>query len=481
MSDAGQPSNAAAAAADPRQSRAPWFSVTLGLLFTAVFIWGIVSIVRHQLVRGGSYPNYSTPSLTPTGLRALSDTLRSLPGLDVRQDNRNFSVLKGNPENLFILAGFDTYTYILSHLHQPLSLLELTKVEEFPEKGATLLIAFANLADDPRSSDNLEQSRKFAMQQHIESEDELPEQSCNRAARTARLGERMLKAGALLDMMLGLNFEVRPGSEAERRRLTDPARPPRREIATLADSAPVQLDKELTWKSLNFLKLSPGWIVLYNTPEGRPAIAMRKVGKGRIIVSASSDWLCNSGLRLHAAPRLLAWIVDGHERIFFLERHLSFQDTRGVMWLVREHGLLGFVVGLLLLLVLFLWRNSTSLAPRLDLAGSEERGAVLLGQDSSEGFLNLLSRNVPRKEILPKAYASWVKWRASRSPAAANRAGAMETELRKSQTGELSEEELVRTYRNMAAILNRHPDTSTGAAAQEQKGRGKVPTTTSST
>jgi hypothetical protein len=453
-----------------RGGSAPWLSMTLGLAFTALFVWGIISIVQRQLARGDSYPTFSTPSTTPSGIRAISDALKAVPGLEVRQDNRNYSLLKGGSETVYIIAGLDIYTYVMSNFNQPLSLLELGKIQTLPENGATLLITFVNLADDPHSRKNLEQTRTSEKENFDSEEEAHPAPEFGRAARTSRLGGRMLEAGSDMQTMRGMDFRVLARADAGTK--TDEGHP-RVEVARVtAAGTALQLDKELTWKSYNYLALGKNWTVLYTTPEGRPAIAMRSWGKGRVVASACTDWLSNEGLHAHPASHLLAWLVDGKQKILFLEKHLGFQDTRGVMWMAREHGMMGFVFGMMLLIALFLWKNATSLAPRLDLSSSEERGAILLGQDSSEGFLNLLSRNIPREQILPKAYASWVKWRAARSPAAANRAGAMEEEMKQSLaaaagekgTGKMSEADLVRAYKKMAALLHASSPGGAGTA-----------------
>ncbi|PTY00769.1 hypothetical protein DB346_14220 [Verrucomicrobia bacterium LW23] len=424
-------------------------SLAVGLAFTLAFLVGIVSIVQSQLARSGGYAGYSTPSATANGMRALRDSLQGA-GLNVQQDNRKYALFKGGPETLYIIAGFDISTLLMSTRMNREVLDEILAIERIPKKGATLLLGFAPVAGDLRGQKSLYEQRETEMNDHRYSTDS----DTPLAVRNARLGIRMLIAGGdpLLsgEHRLGMQLRVMPqrrgGEAAASQFLLNQATPENRKLP---------LDGKLMWKSRNYLVLSPDWEVLYVNATGLPAIAWREWGKGRIIVSAESDWMTNEGLVTTPAPRLLAMLAEGKREVVFSERHLGFQDTRGVMWLIHRHSLTGFMLGLLVLTGLFLWKNATSLAPRLDTTASEDRGAVLLGQDSADGFLNLLARNLPREQVLPQAFASWTKW-CSRSPAAANRAPAMKAELDAAQraASPMSAADLADAYRRISAILH---------------------------
>jgi len=60
---------------------------------------------------------------------------------------------------------------------------------------------------------------------------------------------------------------------------------------------------------------------------------------------------------------------------------------------MRKYRLYWFVTGLIALAGLFIWKNSSSLAPRYV---EQEREDFVAGKEAASGFVNLLRRNIPQ-------------------------------------------------------------------------------------
>src|ERR1039458_7419101 len=63
-------------------------------------------------------------------------------------------------------------------------------------------------------------------------------------------------------------------------------------------------------------------------------------------------------------------------------------------------------VALTLLAGVFIWKNSTSLVPP---HADEQREDFVVGKDAASGFVNLLRRNIPTRDIFAACFAEWKK------------------------------------------------------------------------
>jgi hypothetical protein len=90
----------------------------------------------------------------------------------------------------------------------------------------------------------------------------------------------------------------------------------------------------------------------------------------------------------------------------FDESHFGIVDTSGVATLMRQYHLQGLVAGLILLAMLFIWKNSTSLLPA---DRDEKLTEVVAGKDAASGFVNLLRRNIAPVDLLATCFTEWKK------------------------------------------------------------------------
>ena len=133
----------------------------------------------------------------------------------------------------------------------------------------------------------------------------------------------------------------------------------------------------------------------------------RSFGSGSLVFSADSFLVSNEALRVERSPHLLARMFDGPAAVVFDEEHHNVREDPGMATLARKYRLQGVAAGLVLLTVLFLWKNSVRFIPARK-SGADESG-VVAGKDSSEGFVNLLRRTISPSEILGICVGEWRK------------------------------------------------------------------------
>jgi hypothetical protein len=167
------------------------------------------------------------------------------------------------------------------------------------------------------------------------------------------------------------------------------------------------LEPEISWPGVLYFKdLKPQWKVLYLC-DTQPVVIERKLGEGSMILAADSFFLSNEALRGERHARLIARLFDGPPTIVFDEEHNDIRDNPGIASLARKYRLHGVVASLLLLAILFVWKNAVRFVPAYEAAASQSD--VVAGKESSEGFINLLRRSIRRSAIFDACVAEWRK------------------------------------------------------------------------
>ncbi len=166
--------------------------------------------------------------------------------------------------------------------------------------------------------------------------------------------------------------------------------------------------KKLNSRSrLTFTKLDAAWRVLYERGD-RAVLIERPLGAGTVVLSSDSYFLSNEALRDERHPELLAWLVGSSSRVVFDETHLGVAEDPGLAALVRKYHLEWVATAILVLAGLFAWQGAVRFLP----PRGQERGpgaAWVEGKDSATAFVNLLRRNIPRRDILNACAAEWEK------------------------------------------------------------------------
>lgn len=362
-----------------------------------VFLFGVLHLFELRFSRGDFYPPYSSLRADPLGVKALYE---SLERSGLHRPERFFAETPrlGDGTNTTLLV-LGTQPGALNYLPQG----ELKLLEQFLHTGGQIVVALHPYRKQPyrdklRSQyygDDVEDSEdeeRKPRQPPSENPTDRQQEKPDEDAADDRISHESLTNG------WGFAFEwPRRGEHEEGTVSLAPA-----VRTTTAPSLPATMP----WHSaISLAFASPGdWNVWYRA-DGKPVVAGREFGRGKLLLLTDSWLFSNEALRDGRQTRFLSWLFAGRERALFDETHLGVQSSEGVATLARKYRLHGLAVGLFLLTVLFLWRSSTSLVPpRDDLAVS---GAAVAGRHSQDGFVNLLRRSVRPAQLLSTCHAQW--------------------------------------------------------------------------
>ncbi len=192
----------------------------------------------------------------------------------------------------------------------------------------------------------------------------------------------------------GLKFETAENAERN---------PP----PAVAEPAGAEFVETIPWHSALQFSVSQPWKVLYAVNEN-PVIIERQFGKGSIVLCSDSFFLSNEGLSGDPPSRLLAALFTPTSTVVFDEEHLGVTETLNVAMLARRMRFEGVVIGLVVIAALFIWKQSTSLLPRLESSSSDHD---VTGTDANEGFINLLHRSIPPGNLLDACVGAWARAR----------------------------------------------------------------------
>jgi hypothetical protein len=149
-------------------------------------------------------------------------------------------------------------------------------------------------------------------------------------------------------------------------------------------------------------------------------------------------------------PDLLAWIVGSQKIIYFDEAHFGITESVNMAGLIRRYRLHWTVACFVLLAILFVWKNSSSLAP---LPVEERQPAFVVGKESGEGFVNLLRRNVLPRDLLKTCIQQW-KQAATTNFQSIHKKEA-EAAMAKASAAEVKGNVTVEQYRDISRILQK--------------------------
>ncbi len=178
----------------------------------------------------------------------------------------------------------------------------------------------------------------------------------------------------------------------------------------------------MTWRArMRFEPEHPAWRTVYTSRDLHPVIVERTLGRGTVVLAADTYFLSNEAMLRDREPALLAWLVGPSRRVVFDEYHLGVGEEHGVATLARKYRLGGLAVVLVVLGLLYLWRNAVAFLPP---DGGEDGAGVTGGIETRDGIISLLRRNIPAARLPAVCLEEWERTR-PRSPALDARAERM--------------------------------------------------------
>jgi hypothetical protein len=210
------------------------------------------------------------------------------------------------------------------------------------------------------------------------------------------------------------------------------------------------LPETLDWHSGTiFTNLDQSWQTIYARGSNSVVIE-RRFGTGTIVMATDSYFLSNEALSKNRHADLLAWLVGPAKQVVFDESHFGIVEEPGVSTLIRKYRLYGLAAGLLLLAALFIWKNSLSFVPPYP---EEKREDFVAGKEAAAGFVNLLRRNVPARDLLNVCFTEWTKSLSHGTAHLIARVDQAQTLLEKENARPQRDRNPVRTYQEISRIL----------------------------
>ncbi|NIO10225.1 MAG: hypothetical protein GTO40_20355 [Deltaproteobacteria bacterium] len=418
-------------------SRGPLLTYGCFFLLLILFIAGVGRLFVLRFEKGDVYPPYSTLRADPLGSKVFYESLKILPNLEVK---RNYSL-----RDLRTSTSPDTWFY-LGLSRREMDFFDLKIAEAFEERiqsGGRLFVSIVPEDRLPKENKKNKSGQKSELKKndpktpsdHSKDKDKVGEgENGSQLMRYVFLAERW---GFALE---NVAFKTSASKNTQ---------------ANLAESPANGLPESILWlTTLVFKDLDEAWRVIYQR-DGRAVLAERSWGKGSVVLSTDSYFVSNEALMSHRYPGLLAWTVGHHQSVVFDETHFGVTEKIGIAALARKYRLHGLFFGLLVLAVVYVWKNGSGFVPAYcaEDRGSSMGGEILVeGKDAASGFNNLLRRSLPSNELLRVCFQEWKKTLPKFMSRARSRLEAMEAVLRQNGVQKTNHSDPVSGYQKMLQI-----------------------------
>ncbi len=375
---------------------------------------GLLSLFTLRFEKGDVFPAYSSLRSDPLGCKAFFMALDRSAGLTVRRNFRGIDRLKGSQgRTIYFLGSREA-------LLDAASDKRARELETLAAEGNRLVIAFTGQNEGHEAVKEIEDKEADRDEQKKAAESAKP---C-----AERVGAWGLKIG-----LLEPSF--------------DPARD--RPRAALSVHAP-ELPPAIPVHSRHRLEGGgKNWRPVYCYRDGA-VVLERVVGKGSIVVMAESYLFSNEALRSDRCPGLLAWLQCPERTALFDESHLGVYDSPGVMELVKKHRLVPFLLALLALAALYIWKSAVPfVTASLPAEGSMSGGA----RDNFGGLVNLLRRNIAPGNVITACFGEWSRSFSREIGQNPDLAGQLQVMVNGEKAGPPGKRDPVGAYRKMAGLL----------------------------
>jgi hypothetical protein len=403
--------------------RKPLLSLLFALLLGALFAGGLARLFILRYETGDIYPPYSSLRADPLGTKALAAALAELPGVTVQSNFKSLPKLRPTGPVTLVYAGVSDQSF----WNGP----ELLAFDSLVANGTRALFTFLPVETPPTKSEDERSKEQEHKKKEVQTEEE---KSREKAPIQPRSNPQPDKPKGD-DQQTGKAAEGKKGTTGGKDRKEDDEAgeqtepligfdtvgkrwgfsfgylPEEKGRAFDRHAALVEpggrLESDISWHSaLCFRDLKPPWKVLYMCGT-MPVVIERPYGNGSIVLVADSFLVSNEALRGERYPLLLSRLFSGPSQIVFDEEHNNLRENPGVAYLVRKYRLHGVIAGLLLLAILFVWKNAVRFVPAYEV--SPTGLDIVEGKESSEGFINLLRRTIAASAILETCLNEWRK------------------------------------------------------------------------
>jgi hypothetical protein len=355
-----------------------------GTKIAAIFIIAICAYALLQLLlmrysSGDVFPKYSSLRSDPFGTKAFYESLSGCCDIKVSRNFEDLHKIKKQTESALIFAGSGVPPDEIPAAY-------FNDFESYMKNGGRLIVTYVRSGIIAKALEEFNREKK---KQEEEKDKKKKEKEQKKPEKTA---EEQLFPTIKLSEHWGLQYKEFDSKEIGQARLVTKSK----------------LPKVMTWHSPVYFELDgKDWNVLYKR-QGKPVVTERKFGKGSLVLVSDTFFLSNEAMLREREPEFLAWLIGGKKEVIFDEYHHGIATNHGVASLARRYHLHGVAAGLLIMALLFVWMNSTSLVPAHASAAELEKKTIA-GKDTASGLSNLLRRSVSVKDILPLCFSEWKK------------------------------------------------------------------------
>lgn len=428
------------------------------ILLSAGFLVIFGRVMEMRISSGDIYPHYATLRNDPLGCSALYDSFTALEGYTVEQNMAPLTAVKGiDGDTALLLLGlpWDSFKNLRARDDSPV-------IRAVKDDGARLVITLNpqivqesfRKKNSEEEDDWIERRRKLRDKLRREREDKKEENSNDKKEEDGEnddLSEEEIELEQEAILSFGTTLSARLSVEIPD--LGDYKRPEDGWETKAGKSAHLPSDTPNWFSQYRLQANDEAWkeIVLI---DGVPVVLERRFGKGTVVLATDTFFASNESLHEGGNPEFLMWLTGGKKRIVFDETIHGSVQAGGAMMLIRRYQLHGVFFGLFIFIGLWAWRSATSLTP-----GDEavDRGLVggsaVSGEQNNSGFVRLLKRSVPGKELISQCLDIWRKSQTSHiSP---------EQEKQVSSIVSLHQEDpkkhsIAETYQAISKVLKKH-------------------------
>lgn len=418
------------------------------LLCAAAAVFGIGELFKLRYETGDVYPEYSSLRADPIGTMALYESLDRSSGVSVSRDYSTSNRLpEKQPTTYLHLAGStDDWRW----MPEPL----FNEVDRFVRAGGRLVITLHPIGENSRH--------------RIREPDSKTNSPSEKNKKHRRLNREEDHKGSI---SLSERWDLEFRTIALEHGLTGIY-----EAIEVQKTSDLPLPETLDWHSAIVLShLGTAWKTIYS--RGADAVvAERSFGRGTVVIATDSYFLSNEAMWKDRHADLIAWFIGDGRNVVFDEAHLGVMENPGVATLMRKYRLHWLTFGLIALAGLFIWKNSFSLVPVHE---SATKSDFISGKDAASGFVNLLRRNIPVRELLAVSFAEWKKSGASNARYSRARMQQAEAIFQAEISRPAKDQNPIRAYQQIRMVLQR-PTRSSDAESSTNDTRRSEPAETDS-
>ena len=381
-------------------------------LLVALFIAGVFQLFVLRFEAGDVYPPYSSLRSDPLGTRAFCDSLENLKTVSV---NRNYRPLSdahwGRDTTLFYLGA---RAFEIGNIRPDIA----KAFDRFVLSGGRLVISFFPVKKKTR----LEKADRVS-------------------GKSRPLPKFFDKSVSMKDHWgVGIHYDNKSSFIKDAKRV----------YASKTEALPYSI----SWHTaLYFHELKEPWRVIYGRND-LPVIIERRFGMGSIVLCADSYLFSNEALRQERHPKLLSWFVGKNAGVTFDEAHFGIKEKPGIVSLARKYHLHWPFFVLILLAVLFVWKNSTYFVPPRDDVPLTGGNDFVFDKDYTEGLISLLRRNIPKRRILDVYFREWKKTLVPGKKAVTDKLDKIKAVIEKESSRSSKQGDPVKAYQTIYRILS---------------------------